>query len=91
LARPRVGGSAIGATKIAGRAAPSPSGGACSAQGLCLTRNSHTIGIADYVANCGRIEARRVNMCWHSNAKTRGIPSRRIDDVSVREVERIGI
>jgi integrase len=47
-------------------------------------------GITDYLTNGGRIEvAQRV--AGHSNAKTTGLYDRRNDDVSVGEVERIGI
>jgi integrase len=47
-------------------------------------------GITDYLTNRGRIEiAQRV--AGHSNAKTTGLYDRRNDDISVGEVERIGI
>jgi integrase/recombinase XerD len=47
-------------------------------------------GITDYLTNGGRIEvAQRV--AWHSNAKTTGLYDRRNDDISVGEVERMGI
>jgi len=47
-------------------------------------------GITDYLMNGERIEAaqRRAD---HSNAKTTGLYDRRNDDVSVDEVEWIGI
>jgi site-specific recombinase XerD len=47
-------------------------------------------GITDYLANGGRIEVAR-RMAGHSNAKTTGLYDRRNDDISVGEVERIGI
>jgi hypothetical protein len=46
--------------------------------------------ITDYLTNGGRIEVAR-RMAGHSNAKTTGFDDRRKDDISVREVERIGI
>lgn len=47
-------------------------------------------GIADYLTPGGRIEvAQRV--AWHSNAITAGLCDPRNDDISVGEVERIGI
>jgi len=49
-----------------------------------------TTGITDYTANGGRIEVAQ-RMGGHSNAKTTGLYDRRNDDISVREVERIGI
>ena len=47
-------------------------------------------GITDYLANGGRIEVAQ-RMAGHSNAKTTGLYDRRNDDISVGEVERIGI
>ena len=47
-------------------------------------------GITDYLTNGGRIEVAQ-RMAGHSNAKTTGLSDRRNDDVSVGEVERIGI
>jgi integrase len=47
-------------------------------------------GITDYLTNGGRIEVAR-RMAGHSNAKTTGLYDRRNDDISVGEVERIGI
>jgi integrase len=47
-------------------------------------------GITDYLTNGGRIGVAQ-RMAGHSNAKTTGLYDRRNDDVSVREVERIGI
>jgi integrase/recombinase XerD len=47
-------------------------------------------GITDYLTNGGRIEVAQ-KMAGHSNAKTTGLYDRRNDDVSVGEVERIGI
>jgi site-specific recombinase XerD len=47
-------------------------------------------GITDYLTNGGRIEVAQ-RMAGHSNAKTTGLYDRRIDDISVGEVERIGI
>jgi len=45
---------------------------------------------ADYLTNGGRLEEAQ-RMAGHSNAKTTGLYDRRNDDVSVGEVERIGI
>ena len=47
-------------------------------------------GITDYLMNGGRIEVAQL-MAGHSNAKTTGLYDRRNDDISVGEVERIGI
>jgi integrase len=47
-------------------------------------------GITDYLTNGGRIEAAQ-RMAGHSNAKTTGIYGWRNDDISIGEVERIGI
>jgi len=47
-------------------------------------------GITDCLTNGGRIEVAQ-KMAGHSNAKTTGLYDRRNDDVSVGEVERIGI
>ena len=47
-------------------------------------------GIIDYRTNGGRIEVAQ-RMAGHSNAKTTGLYDRRNDDISVGEVERIGI
>ena len=47
-------------------------------------------GITDYLTNGGRIEVAQ-RMAGHSNAKTTGLYDRRSDDVSVREVEKIGL
>src|SRR6202158_1235527 len=47
-------------------------------------------GITDYLTNGGRIEVAE-RMAGHSNAKTTGLYDRRNDDVSVGEVEKIGI
>jgi integrase len=47
-------------------------------------------GITDYLTNSGRIEVAQ-RMAGHSNARTTGLCDRRNDDVSVGEVERIGI
>ncbi|SPF49042.1 exported hypothetical protein [Candidatus Sulfopaludibacter sp. SbA4] len=47
-------------------------------------------GITDYLTSGGRIEVAQC-MAGHSNAKTTGLYDRRNDDVSVGEVERIGI
>jgi integrase len=46
--------------------------------------------ITDYLTNAGRIEVAQ-RMAGHSNAKTTGLYDRRNDDISVGEVERIGI
>jgi integrase/recombinase XerD len=47
-------------------------------------------GITDYLTNGGRIEVAQ-RMAGHANAKTTGLYDRRNDDISVGEVERIGI
>ena len=47
-------------------------------------------GITGYLTNGGRIEVRQ-RMAGHSDAKTTGSYDRRNDDLSVGEVERIGI
>ena len=47
-------------------------------------------GITDYLTNGGRIEVSQ-RMASHANAKTTGLYDRRNDDISVGEVERIGI
>jgi integrase/recombinase XerD len=47
-------------------------------------------GITDYLTNGGRIEVAQ-KMAGHSNAKTTCLYDRRNDDISVGEVERIGI
>jgi integrase len=49
-----------------------------------------TTGITDYLTNGGRIGVAR-QMAGHSNAKTTRLYDRRNDDISVGEVERIGI
>jgi site-specific recombinase XerD len=48
------------------------------------------MGITDYLTNGGRIEVAQ-KMAGHSDAKTTGLYDRRSDDISVGEVERIGI
>jgi integrase/recombinase XerD len=47
-------------------------------------------GITDYLTSGGRIEGAQ-RMAGHSNAKTSEIYDRRNGDISVGEVERIGI
>ncbi|MBI3805322.1 MAG: tyrosine-type recombinase/integrase [Nitrospirae bacterium] len=47
-------------------------------------------GITDYLTNGGRIEVAQ-QMAGHSNAKTTGLYDRRGDNVSLGEVESIGI
>jgi integrase/recombinase XerD len=47
-------------------------------------------GITDYLMNGGRIEVAQ-KMAGHSKAKTTGLYGRRNDDISVGEVEKIGI
>lgn len=47
-------------------------------------------GITDYVTNGGKLEIAQ-KMAGHSNAKTTGLYDRRNDDISVSEVERVGI
>lgn len=43
-----------------------------------------------YLTNGGRIEVAQ-RMAGHSNAKTTGLYDRRNDDISVSEMEKIGI
>lgn len=47
-------------------------------------------GITDYLTNGGRIEVAQ-RMAGHSNPKTTGLYDRRHDDISISEVERVGI
>ena len=47
-------------------------------------------GITDYLTNGGKLEIAQ-RMAGHSNAKTTGLYDRRQDDISVSEVERVGI
>ncbi len=61
--------------------------------GIAMAIGCHTFratGITDYLTNGGRIEVAQ-RMAGHANAKTTGLYDRRNDDVSVGEVERIGI
>src|SRR5215469_2492624 len=47
-------------------------------------------GITDYLTNGGRIEVAQ-KMAGHANAKTTGLYDRRNGDISIGEVEKIGI
>jgi integrase len=47
-------------------------------------------GITDYLTNGGKLEIAQ-KMAGHANAKTTGLYDRRNDDISVSEVERVGI
>jgi len=47
-------------------------------------------GITDYLTNGGKLEIAQ-RMAGHSNAKTTGLYDRRNDQISVSEVERVGI
>jgi integrase/recombinase XerD len=47
-------------------------------------------GITDYLTNGGKLEIAQ-RMAGHSNAKTTGLYDRRNDDISISEVERVGI
>jgi site-specific recombinase XerD len=47
-------------------------------------------GITDYLTNGGKLEVAQ-RMAGHSNAKTTSLYDRRNDDISLSEVERIGI
>ena len=61
--------------------------------GIATRIGCHTFratGITDYLTNGGRIEVAQ-RLAGHSNAKTTGLYDRRNDDISVGEVERIGI
>jgi integrase len=57
---------------------------------LFRSRHSRAIGITDYLTHGGRIEVAQ-KMAGHSNAKTTGLYDRRNDDISLDEVEKIGI
>lgn len=64
-----------------------------AAAGIETPIGCHTFratGITDYLRNGGRIEVAQ-RMAGHANAKTTGLYDRRNDDVSLDEVERIGI
>jgi integrase/recombinase XerD len=61
--------------------------------GIATAIGCHTFratGITDYLTNGGRIEVAQ-RTAGHSNAKTTGLYDRRNDDISVGEVDRIGI
>lgn len=61
--------------------------------GLETAIGCHTFratGITDYLTNGGRIEIAQ-RMAGHANAKTTGLYDRRNDEISVGEVEKIGI
>jgi len=61
--------------------------------GLETAIGCHTFratGITDYLTNGGKLEIAQ-RMAGHSNAKTTGLYDRRNDDISVSEVERVGI
>ncbi len=47
-------------------------------------------GITDYLTNGGKLKIAQ-RMAGHSNAKTTGLYDRRNDDISISEVERVGI
>jgi hypothetical protein len=78
----------------AGPRAAAGSGPTCTSDaGIDTTIGCHTFratGITDYLTNGGRIEVAQ-RMAGHSSAKTTALDDRRNDDVSVGEVERIGI
>jgi hypothetical protein len=84
ISRIRPFGSRFCYATVAGRAADA---------GIETPIGCHTFratGITDYLTNGGRIEVAQ-KMAGHSNAKTTGLYDRRNDDISVGEVERIGI
>lgn len=61
--------------------------------GLETAIGCHTFratGITDYLSNGGRIEVAQ-RMAGHANAKTTGLYDRRNDEISVGEIEKIGI
>lgn len=61
--------------------------------GLETAIGCHTFratGITDYLTNGGRIEVAQ-RMAGHANAKTTGLYDRRNDEISVGEIEKIGI
>ena len=47
-------------------------------------------GITDYLTNGGKLEIAQ-RMAGHSNAKTTGLYDRRNDDITISEIERVGI
>ncbi len=53
-------------------------------------RTFRVTGITDYLTNGGKLEVAQ-RMAGHSNAKTTGLYDRRNDDISISEVERVGI
>jgi site-specific recombinase XerD len=61
--------------------------------GIATAIGCHTFratGITDYLTNGGKLEVAQ-RMAGHANAKTTGLYDRRNDDISLSEVERIGI
>lgn len=61
--------------------------------GIKTKIGNHTLratGITDYLKSDGKLEIAQ-RMAGHSNAKTTGLYDRRNDDISVSEVERVGI
>ena len=61
--------------------------------GIATAIGCHTFratGITDSLSNGGKLEIAQ-RMAGHLNAKTTGLDDRRNDDISVSEVERVGI
>ena len=57
---------------------------------VCYWHTFRATGITGYLTNGGRIEVAQ-RMAGHSNTKTTGLYDRRNDDISIGEIERIGI
>lgn len=62
----------------------------CSIEARIGKHTFRATGIMDYLSNGGRIEVAQ-RMAGHANAKTTGLYDRRSDDISISEVERVGI
>jgi integrase len=87
------GGGVAPQAKAGASPCPAPISGIWSDAGIETAIGCHTFratGITDYLTNGGRIEVAQ-HMAGHSNARTTGLYDRRHDDISVGEVERIGI
>ncbi len=62
----------------------------CFGKYVSFCHTFRATGITDYLTNGGKLEVAQ-RMAGHSNAKTTGLYDRRNDDISLSEVERIGI
>ena len=60
------------------------------AAGIKTEIGCHTTGITAYLKNGGRLEIAQ-QVAAHESARTTGLYDRRSDEVSLDEVERIGI